>query len=135
MKYKLLTGSHGRPEGDSRKRYFPGDVIELTREERKSLGDRVVPFVREEGEDAPVPKPKEDVVQTEVAFPDEDDSDDGSEDWSGIVALVAADVVEIITSAEREDVQAILDVELSHRGRKTVVAAAEDRLEELADQE
>lgn len=134
MKYRLLMGSHGRREGGKRVRYNPGDILTLTRDERRDLGSRVVPYVREDEE---AMEPKEDIVVQEQVEPEsEDDDSEDSEDWGGIVELVAADVIEIIESADKaSDVQAILDIELSNRGRKTVVSAAEDRLSELTDTE
>lgn len=124
MKYKLLTGYHGRFEDGKRVRYAPGDVLDLTREERAKLGDRVVPHVAFE----------EDVAGAGTSFADdsEESASGGAGDWSELLALSAAEAIELIgTLDDGEKVLALLDTEEAGRARKTVIAAATERLDAL----
>ncbi len=123
-----------------------GTIVELTESQARSWRDKFVPVdkgfdgIHHPGHAAPPPArvrtppvaeaetvPDEDAEPVDEPAPDEDAEPD-----PGLETAAASDVIEAIGTADAVTVTAIREAEEAKaRPRKTVLAAADDRLEEL----
>lgn len=118
MKYRLLTGSHGRWEKGQNVRYAAGDEIDLSNEEVESFGKRVEPVGG-----SPVATPAPDKTLRTLPAADKP---------LGLVDLGWAEAAEIVTTLETvEAVEAARKEEQAGKARKGVLDAVEARLAEL----
>ena len=102
--YLIKKGRISRPEGDGRRLYEPGDIVQMSEEQLAATGAMLEPVH--------VASPP---ARTRKVRP-----------------KPAANLVETIANSDEADlVQAILEDEVDGPGRKSVVEAAEAKLIEL----
>lgn len=116
QKYRLVRGSHGRTEEGGLQVYKAGtdhDVLELTDDEAKALGDRVV--LIGSAEDRKLSADSESVS-----------------DWSSLDTVRHTDAVAMMKGLEDiGQLREAMAYERTHKNRPTVVDAARVRIEEL----
>lgn len=113
MKYRLLTGSHGRWEDGKSVRYVAGDEIDLSPEEVESFGKRVEPVG---GVAKAPPKPTPEPTQP-----------------LGLADLNWSDAAEAVSKLDAEALDAAEAEERAGKDRKRVHEAIEARRAELAE--
>lgn len=150
--YRVVEGKHWRPapEGSDERMvcYVPGDLIQLTREAAKSLGDgslegkgglktikrKYVEYLMPVEAPAPAPQPVSPpepapVATAEPALAEPSESEDVGDWLSGSWQAVKARVAELGDPAE---VQAVLEAEEAGKARQSVLDACRVRLAELS---
>jgi hypothetical protein len=124
QRYRLLRGSHGRTEESGTVVYKAGtdhDVLELTDEQAKNLGDRVV-----------LVGP----AQDQQAMSASASTGEGASDWSSLDTVRHTDAVAMMKGLENvTQLQEAMAYERAHKNRPTVVDAARNRIEELKGEE
>jgi hypothetical protein len=127
VRYKLLRGRYARYESGELVRYAPGDELELSEAEAQKLQYLVEP-VKPADESLPPAEP-ESVVGWEwsgSAVPEPLEEPAAEESRSDLIKRIQA-------MNDLKEVRAARVAEIAGKSRKTVLAAADDRLEELGD--
>lgn len=140
--YRILGGTYGRVEDGDRKRYKPGDQVELTPQQAARLGDRVQPLAAIAGQFAPSIATTEVTADTEpgeellTGPPTSKGTAEGeaeANDWSSrLQQLNAQDAVKALKDVEdRSELEVALRAERDGLNRSTVTDAVEKRMKQL----
>lgn len=125
--YKLLRATHSRFENEELRVYRVGDTIDLTPEEAKSVGDRVVYYPDQTK--SPKAAPAASTV-TGTGNAETDEAADGEFDF--VSTETVASLVDIIDSMDSvESLNKMRVVEAANKSRIGVINAIDQRVRDL----
>lgn len=140
--YTLKTGTHGRLENGVNKRYTKGETISLTDDEARALGSRVQPSGMPGQYEPTVSTTQvsgttgvERDEQSGITGPPEGKGtagdDPNASNWSALLdGMGWQEAVELINTLEtEEEIEAVKEAERQGKNRKSVLEAADARLQ------